>query len=164
MAALWLRLQPLSAGPSAQIRRDCALPQRLLPSWRPPPQPRHAGHGLRRSGPSKQRAMACLSLRLGRVCPAASGPGACACSSILCAAGALPPPVACSACDAGLWIEFDPEWPAPSAAATNAPMRVRQLWRAGEALPHTAWRLLPPGVPRAWNSAALCCRHKDPVA
>ena len=65
---------------------------------------------------------------MGRVCPAASG-------SVLlrvliqCAAGALPQPVACSACDAGVWIEFEPVWPAPSASSASAPMQVRDLTR-----------------------------------
>ena len=27
------------------------------------------------------------------------------------AAGVLPQPVACCACDAGMWIEFEPTWP-----------------------------------------------------
>ena len=43
------------------------------------------------------------------------------------AAGALPQPVACSACNAGMWIEFEQTWPAPSAARTNAPMQVAPL-------------------------------------
>ena len=42
-----------------------------------------------------------------------------------CAAGALPQPVACSACDAGVWIEFEPVQAVAPAGSDDAPMRVR---------------------------------------
>ena len=42
----------------------------------------------------------------------------------ICAAGALPQPVACSACDAGMWMEFGPAWSGSCPASTNALMQV----------------------------------------
>ncbi|KAK9841811.1 hypothetical protein WJX81_004571 [Elliptochloris bilobata] len=41
-----------------------------------------------------------------------------------CRSGALPEPAACFACDAGVWIEFEPAWPPPAVVSAAAPLQV----------------------------------------
>jgi hypothetical protein len=52
-----------------------------------------------------------------------------------CAApGELPPPIACYACSAGMWIEFDPAWragaPPAGAQARTRPAGLGAAWGA----------------------------------
>ena len=73
------------------------------------------------------------------------------------AAGVLPQPVACCVCDAGMWIEFEPTWPAPSAASTNAAMQVWQLWLA-------AFKNCQAECPHLNTSLGPSCWHMREVA